>query len=796
MASISSLSSSTNSALGSLRGYGGLASGLDRDTLIEGMTSGTQAKINKQEQAKTRLQWQMDAYREISDKMISFGNKYTTTMTSKSNLFSDSLWAAASTTVNGTNSKYVSVSGTSTRASNVSIVGVKQMATNASLTTGAVSDRTLKTGKLDTGDVEMSTVGGKDIDIQIGNDTYTISIPYGDGNLTDAASVADAINKAAEKVDVTIGNKTYKLSEFVGASKNDSDNLVLALKDGKGNQVKITDGTALEAMGLGEASRGDGLTLTRDGVEVSKDKLSVLQDFETRMSGKSLTFNYNGTSKNISVTKEALEAEEQKISQADPAKSESEVKTEALANAIQAQLDSAFGSGRIKVEAKEGELSFTTWNPGTGEADGTSTLSVTGGNSALLASHGGMGIRTGESNRLNTAVALKDAGLSAYTASGDGGEQSYSLTVNNKEITFTDQDSIDTIMKKINEADAGVKISYMPTADKFVLEATDGGASGKIDLSGTGADLLFGADREVMGGKDAIVSVKYAGSNEVVDLVRGSNSFDLEGLNVTVSGTFGYREDGTRIEDNTEAVTFTSKVDTDKIVSTVKELVDEYNELVELVNKQMTTRPDRDYMPLSDTQKDEMTEEEIELWENKAKEGILYGSSELRSLANDLRYIVSPYDQYNMSELGLSVSSNWSDNGKLVLDESKLRSALETDLDGVKEAFTKSGVAVEMNGKTYTYDGFATNLRNVVNKYVSTIGTKGILIQKAGSTSSPTSVLNNSILSEMNDIDKVLENLKTRLKSEQDRYISQFSQLETLISQMNSQSSYLSSLGF
>ncbi len=88
-------------------------------------------------------------------------------------------------------------------------------------------------------------------------------------------------------------------------------------------------------------------------------------------------------------------------------------------------------------------------------------------------------------------------------------------------------------------------------------------------------------------------------------------------------------------------------------------------------------------------------------------------------------------------------------------------------------------------------------MKSVMNKYVNTLGaTKGILIEKAGSTKAPTSILNNSLKSEIDDIDKILENLKTRLKSEQDRYISQFTQLETLISQMNSQSSYLSGLGF
>ena len=327
-------------------------------------------------------------------------------------------------------------------------------------------------------------------------------------------------------------------------------------------------------------------------------------------------------------------------------------------------------------------------------------------------------------------------------------------------------------------------------------------------MSGSGAELLFGsknidtadssasgASVSVTAGQDAIAMVKYAGSDEEIELVRGSNNFDLEGLNVSLKGTFGYKDDGsgnTVRDKEAEEITFTSNVDTEKIVTAISDLVKEYNEIVDLVNKQMSTRPDRDYYPLTADQKSEMSEKEIELWENKAKEGILFGSSELRGLASDLRFTLSAEDQFMMKEFGLTVSSSWTDNGKLSLDENKLKAALQTNLEGVREAFTKTA-----NAATGARDGFATNLKNTMNKYVGLYGdTKGILIEKAGSTKSPTSVLDNEILSQMNDIDKMLETLKMRLSSEQDRYIKQFTQLETLISQMNSQSSYLSGLGF
>ena len=85
-----------------------------------------------------------------------------------------------------------------------------------------------------------------------------------------------------------------------------------------------------------------------------------------------------------------------------------------------------------------------------------------------------------------------------------------------------------------------------------------------------------------------------------------------------------------------------------------------------------------------------------------------------------------------------------------------------------------------------------------MDKYVKTLGSmdsKGILIKKAGSTSSPMSLTENGFYKQIAEINKQISKLQTRLESERDRYIKQFTSLETLISQMNSQSSWLSQLG-
>ena len=224
-------------------------------------------------------------------------------------------------------------------------------------------------------------------------------------------------------------------------------------------------------------------------------------------------------------------------------------------------------------------------------------------------------------------------------------------------------------------------------------------------------------------------------------------------------------------------------------------MIEDYNKMIEVVNKQLTTRPDRDYQPLTSEQRKEMSEEEIKLWEEKAKTGMLYNDSDLRTLSSDLRFIISGGTSQQLSEIGITTSNLYSDNGKLTLDETNLRAALEKDPQRVEQLFT-AGEGV--NDKGSSIAGMATNLKNTMKKYVNTLGSwesKGILVKKAGAESSPISLTENYMYKQLQDINKAITKLQSRLETERDRYIKQFTSLETLISQMNSQSSWLSQVG-
>ena len=819
MSSVGSLSTSTST---SIRGYGGL----DRDQLIEGMTIGTTTKINKQEQKKQQIEWMQEAVRSISDKMISFHGKYTETLTSPTNLFSSMLWGRNKITTLGKNSSKVSVSGTANSADAITIMGVKQKAENAKWSsTGRVSEgKAIESGTIDITnggkDLVKENLEGKTIEFNYGGKDYSITLSASDKyDYTTADGIANAINDLLSK-QTTSDDK--KLSDIVKVTVN---NNYLEFNDiGSGsNSVSVSGGSALYLLGLSNDKEGE--DIIRGGgfnkneplpAQLRPDELVTKQTFAEYVGGKSLTFSYNGSSGTVQIPgAKDLEARVKAIQDKDGSISDNDAAVKAIAESIQEQLNKTFGKGRIEVSGDNGKLTFKTTLPEGGD-DSSSILSITGGSTALVgANKGVLGLSTGQTTRteLNTKIdanTLANLQKETRTETDKDGNTvtKKGFMLNDEFIEVKDNATIKDIMNSINNSNANITVSYQEAADKFTFVSNDNGASGVIDFSGNDADTL-GALTDVFGleftdedgnskvsarGQDAVVSIRYAGSDDIVDIRRDSNTFTVDGLTIAVKGTFGTYENGKLVVDEDDAVEISATVDTDKLVNTIKSFVDEYNAIVDLVNSELTTKHEKDYTPLSSEQKSELSEDEIEKWEAKAKAGLLYGDSDLRQLSMDLRTVATSY-VWKLQEIGISVSSTYSDNGKLSVDESKLRAALESDPESVEKLFTsKAGVDEDGNP---VYNGIATNLKSVMEKYVKTTGAmqdKGVLIRKAGSKSSAISMTDNTYYNQLKSVEKLIDSLNDRLKTERDRYIKQFTSLETLISNMNSQASYLSSM--
>ena len=178
-----------------------------------------------------------------------------------------------------------------------------------------------------------------------------------------------------------------------------------------------------------------------------------------------------------------------------------------------------------------------------------------------------------------------------------------------------------------------------------------------------------------------------------------------------------------------------------------------------------------------------MSHSEIENWEEKAKEGLLYQGDTIQAFLYDVRSAITGGGGSAipaLEDIGITISSSWKDYGKLILDEDKLESALQEDPDAIKDLFTDSE------------NGIATLVKTAVNDSIATTGdTKGKLVLLAGASTSYTT--ENSISKQMEEYKKRIDELQENYEDEQERYWSKFTQLETLISQYNSQSEWLSS---
>lgn len=806
--------SRTSSSLGNtaLRGFGGLASGIDRDALIEQMTARTTSKITSKKQAMTKLEWKRDAYRSISNKIIDLQDNYLSYSATKSLKNSD-FFAKNQVSVQGDPdyTKYISATGNADTASRVSVLGVKQLATSATLTSGEKGASSITLGGISASNFETKKVKTSNLSgTKLTFGTYSIT----DKKFTEEATFTFPTSYE-KKLD---GGKTETVTIDYTASSDNLVNLVTQLnealdsqgflgKDGKsgiqfelvGDEIKIrqTDSitdkgkscviretsSALKSLGFNSGNMNqDGISFDEFNEPKSSFKAAAIteQPLSTYLKGKSISVSYGGQTKNIE-----LIGDKEVISKFDE-----------FTKSLQEKLNKAFGSGKVTV-GKDGSLTFTATD--STAKDNKQTLQISADSKEL---QNALGITSTQSNKINTGSSLwenrKKLGLDKnpqYTTKEELNKALENFTVNGTKIEgITADTTVSELLTAINNnKDAGVTAIYLDSANKFVLSSNEKGEGRKITLGpdpdnpnnkkDDAANLIFGGVSQ--DGTDGEMSILYNGVQTTI--TSSSNTFSIDGLDIRATNTFNT---GSATAEG--GVSFTASADTEKVTETVKKFIEAYNAMIDEVRTQATTKPDSNYKPLTDDQKNEMNETSIKNWEDKAKEGILYNSSALKDLDNATQGIFSSmmingvsYD--DLEKIGISFSDDYTAGGKIVFDEEKFKTAMDSDPEKVSDLFTGT------HGIVNTID---STLSTYATRYASRNGNSyGVLIEEAGSEKLSLTLTNNSIYKELKDMQETITNLQSQLSTEQDRYISQFTQMERLINQMNSQSSYLSQLG-
>lgn len=349
-----------------------------------------------------------------------------------------------------------------------------------------------------------------------------------------------------------------------------------------------------------------------------------------------------------------------------------------------------------------------------------------------------------------------------------------------EEISFTidpAEDSLNDIISDINNSGAGVTAFFDEQTGKVSLTANNTGnvvSGAEIIVTGdflTGSLQLDGDSDTAAANSRGRVGVDAQFTLNGLTTTRASNTFNVNGYEYTLKAASG------------TDVRVSSTTDTDRIFEDVKSFVDKYNEIIEKINDKISEERYRDYKPLTDEQKEVMSDKEVELWEERAKSGLLQRDSLLSSGLSQMRMDLyskvdgtgsTDYDQ--LTEIGIKTSSNYRENGKLIIDEKKLKEAIQADPDAVYKLFTS-------DGSTFETKGLARRLRDTIDTTMDNIAAK------AGKSLS--TLQSYSIGKQLSNLSTEMDQFQDRLNQIEDRYWRQFTAMEKAIQQANQQSAYL-----
>ncbi|WP_226529289.1 flagellar hook-associated protein 2 [Metabacillus niabensis] len=350
-------------------------------------------------------------------------------------------------------------------------------------------------------------------------------------------------------------------------------------------------------------------------------------------------------------------------------------------------------------------------------------------------------------------------------------------------------DSIDQVISKINSSNLGVTAMKANINDGgtyketiiFTNHKTGSGSEISLDdrdpdaasatqsfmsslgFTWTGTTLDSDPARP---GQDATVKVNG------YEMQMSSNTFTINGIEYTAKGV------------TTSPVSVSSTTDVDSIMDSIVQFVNKYNEVIEKINGKISEERYRDYQPLTDEQKSDMEDKTIELWEEKAKSGLLKNDSILSSGLNNMRMdFYAPVTNTSnvegvkqLADIGITTTSNYLDKGKLTIDETKLREKIQENPTAVYQLFNATGTTEETTG-------IAKRLRSTIKDTVTKIE------ERAGNA---LKVNNQFTLGKnLNQIEDQIDRFNDRLAQIEDRYWRQFTAMEKAIQQSNSQMSYL-----
>ncbi len=793
-------------AVSNLR-LGGITSGFDTEAMVTQLLSSYQTRIDKQSQKITKLSWQQSAYQDITKKITEFKNTYFDVLKRDTYLMSPSTFnkfKADVTATSNADAAGLTVSTTSNSSSGSYKIKLNQAAKAStaqgnSITSGNFKldlDKALSSAS---GEVKTNDDGSKTwtmnfaLDVQVGGIRKTISFSAdallgADGNVADKdaakSSIIDSLN---QKLQESFGY-SGKTSGATGATDANGKEWFLQVKLGSDGKAEFQVG-GNASVSVAENKGNFGLAQPKEKVAISTGSVVTgVNALQVEIGGKNVSVAFNGVSSTYYDSKgqtgnEAILAEYKELKTAAYRKSynlaDNEiVSDEQLEKFTYSNEQAAKDKNAASIkEALKGVAGYTFNFDGTyvtaadsnGNSVDFSMTSVEGGTLGLT--------KASASNKINSGSTLSDLG---FKPEADG---TYKLNINGTEISLDKKSTISSMMSAVNKSAAGVTMTYSSLTNSFTLESKELGGAGKVEVGDTslGRSLGLVDDNGTVGASEGQNAIFEINGQEVY---LNDNTYTLDG------NTFTFNDNMTIGE------TYTVNIakDSTTVKDALKKFVESYNKLIDDVYGYIGKSPAKDddgntYEPLTDAEKEEMSEDEITKWEEKAKQGVLYNDSTVSTVMSQMRsalYTSVTLDdgsKFGIYNLGIKTSSEWSEHGKLQIDENAFDKAFENNEDAIIKLFTDSDT------------GMMKKLNSVIDGAVKSSGaanTRGTLVRKAGKADSSVTT-DSTIYKEMVKMQDRLKELQDRYDTKEEYWWKVFTNMETAMADLNSQTSYISS---
>lgn len=799
----------------------GINSGYDTEAMIEKMLQTYQSRIDTQNKKLTKLTWQQDAYRDIISKLTTFKNKYFDILKRDNYLLSPTAFKKFTANItNKTNPNKtggISVTTTASSAVGTHTVKVTQTATATKLTGDVLRSQNFKLDleraakysdytveeieNEDDGSITKTRNYNFALDVKVGDVTRTIEFDVSvdqdeDGNINMddfSKAVQDALNEKFEKEfgftgkDDTSGlhedGKERFLSVKVGEDGKmnfvvgGNSTVIIAEKTGDFGMARPTDGVSIAAQACVTGTNSVSVTVNNVKKTITDDDGNE-SEIEVSVTKK---VDFTGVSETYFDTRnepgnEAILEQYNKLKLAAYKKDHW-----GLPPFTQEQLDnysysSTQAAKDLNAKSLEDALNKSFMEEGVAFTVSEDGLLVGSQEFSITTVSGGtLGItKASASNKISTNTSLKDLGIADK-------DEKVEFTINGKEISLESSASVNDLIKAVNNSGAGVTMTYSNLEGRFIITANDMGNGGDFEISANKFTAALGlADDENTPSSKVEVGQNAIFELDGVEIYHNSNSYTFDGNTINFS----------EAEAGSEYTIGISR-SYDDIKNAIKDFVKDYNQLIDDIYDYIGTAPKRDnknnlYEPLTDDEKAEMSDKEIEKWEEAAKQGILYNDSTVSSIMSQLRMVLynsvetadgTKFGLYNMGITTMDYKTNA--HGKLQIDEEAFDKAFEEHADDIMKLFTD------------TETGVMGKVNTILDNAVRTTSTNmGSLVRKAGLKDS-NSAKNNEIYRQMEQINKRIATLQDRYNAKEDYWWNVFTNLEKMMANMNNQSSYL-----